>query len=80
MFLCALFLITLTASYLSFQSFVDSGSRYFSASWGGIQWEKQLRKSAQILRWILRGRVPGQVGRRRVRLSTKYSIWGIRHR
>lgn len=47
MFLWALFLIALTASYLSFQSFVDSGSRYFSASWGGIQWEKQVRISAQ---------------------------------
>ncbi|KAK3221710.1 hypothetical protein Dsin_008735 [Dipteronia sinensis] len=50
MFLWALFLVALTASYLSFQSFVDSGSRYFSASWGGIQWEKQVRNSAQIHR------------------------------
>ncbi|KAK9275271.1 hypothetical protein L1049_022533 [Liquidambar formosana] len=50
MFLWALFLIALTASYLSFQSFVDSGSRYFSASWGGIQWEKQVRHSAQVHR------------------------------
>ncbi|KAM1729962.1 hypothetical protein ACFX12_020277 [Malus domestica] len=50
MFLWALFLITLTTSYLSFQSFVDFGSRYFSASWGGIQWEKQVRNSAQIHR------------------------------
>ncbi|KAM1610781.1 hypothetical protein ACFXTN_021150 [Malus domestica] len=50
MFLWALFLIALTASYLSFQSFVDSSSRYFSASWGGIQWEKQVRNSAQIHR------------------------------
>ncbi|XVE98662.1 hypothetical protein REPUB_Repub03eG0126500 [Reevesia pubescens] len=50
MFLWALFLIALTASYLSFQSFVDSGSRYFTASWGGIQWEKQVRNSAQIHR------------------------------
>ncbi|KAL1104939.1 hypothetical protein V6Z11_D04G100100 [Gossypium hirsutum] len=50
MFLWALFLIALTASYLRFQSFVDSGSRYFSASWGGIQWEKQVRNSAQIHR------------------------------
>lgn len=50
MFLWALFLIALTASYLSFQSFVDSGSRYFSASWGGIQWEKQVRTSAQVHR------------------------------
>ncbi|KAF7806584.1 UDP-glucuronate 4-epimerase 1 [Senna tora] len=50
MFLWALFLIALTVSYLSFQSFVDSGSRYLSASWGGIQWEKQVRNSAQIHR------------------------------
>ncbi|KAJ4833569.1 UDP-glucuronate 4-epimerase 1 [Turnera subulata] len=50
MFLWALFLIALIASYLSFQSIVDSGSRYFSASWGGIQWEKQVRTSAQIHR------------------------------
>lgn len=50
MFLWALFLIALTASYLSFQSFVDSGSRYFSASWGGIKWEKEVRSSAQIHR------------------------------
>ncbi|KAM0967105.1 hypothetical protein ACFX1X_023097 [Malus domestica] len=50
MFLWALFLIALTASYLIFQSFVDSSSRYFSASWGGIQWEKQVRNSAQIHR------------------------------
>ncbi|KAM1172583.1 hypothetical protein ACFX2I_022672 [Malus domestica] len=50
MFLWALFLIALTASYLSFQSFIDSSSRYFSASWGGIQWEKQVRNSAQIHR------------------------------
>ncbi|CAN1853481.1 UDP-glucuronate 4-epimerase 1 [Linum perenne] len=45
-----MFLIAPTASYLSFQSFVDSGSRYFSTSWGGIQWEKQVRNSAQIHR------------------------------
>ncbi|GMI83985.1 UDP-D-glucuronate 4-epimerase 1 [Hibiscus trionum] len=50
MFLWALFLIALTASYLSFQSFVDSGNRYFTASWGGIQLEKQIRNSAQIQR------------------------------
>ncbi|CAN1228535.1 UDP-glucuronate 4-epimerase 1 [Linum grandiflorum] len=50
MFLWALFLIALTASYLSFQSFVDSGSRYITRSWGGIQWEKQIRNSAQIRR------------------------------
>ncbi|KAF2285838.1 hypothetical protein P3X46_022646 [Hevea brasiliensis] len=50
MFLWALFLIALTASYLSFQSFIDSGSKYLSSSWGGIQWEKQVRNSAQIQR------------------------------
>ncbi|KAL4301860.1 hypothetical protein GQ457_10G016200 [Hibiscus cannabinus] len=50
MFLWALFLIVLTASYLSFRSFVDSGNRYLTASWGGIQWEKQIRNSAQIRR------------------------------
>ncbi|KAG6413096.1 hypothetical protein SASPL_125796 [Salvia splendens] len=50
MFLWALFLVALTAAYLSFQSFVDSGSRYFSTAWGGIQWEKQVRASAQIRR------------------------------
>ncbi|KAL5701136.1 UDP-glucuronate 4-epimerase [Ranunculus cassubicifolius] len=41
MFLWALFLIALTASYLSFPSFVDSGSKYLTASWGGIQWENR---------------------------------------
>ncbi|KAF5182502.1 Udp-glucuronate 4-epimerase [Thalictrum thalictroides] len=47
MFLWALFLIALTASYLSFQSFfVDPRHRHLS--WGGIQWEKQVRNSAQI--------------------------------
>ncbi|RWR75391.1 UDP-glucuronate 4-epimerase 1 [Cinnamomum micranthum f. kanehirae] len=50
MFLWALFLIALTASYLSFQSFVDTSSKYFTASWGGIQWEKQVRNSALIRR------------------------------
>ncbi|KAL0428186.1 UNVERIFIED_CONTAM: UDP-glucuronate 4-epimerase 1 [Sesamum latifolium] len=50
MFLWALFLVALTAAYLSFQSFVDSGSRYFATAWGGIQWEKQVRSSAQIHR------------------------------
>ncbi|KAJ6830460.1 putative UDP-glucuronate 4-epimerase 1 [Iris pallida] len=47
MFLWALFLVALTASYLSFQSFVDTSSRYLSASWGGLHWEKQIRASAQ---------------------------------
>ncbi|MQL79873.1 hypothetical protein Taro_012305 [Colocasia esculenta] len=46
MFLWALFLVALTASYLSFQPFVDTGSRFLSASWGGIQWEHQVRASA----------------------------------
>ncbi|XP_074563091.1 UDP-glucuronate 4-epimerase 1-like [Curcuma longa] len=46
MFVWALFLIALTASYLSLQSFVDSSSRYLPSSWGGMQWEKQVRASA----------------------------------
>ncbi|RWW43892.1 hypothetical protein BHE74_00050398 [Ensete ventricosum] len=50
MFLWALFLIALTASYLSFQSFVDTSSRYFNASWGGMHWEKQIRASATVRR------------------------------
>lgn len=50
MFLWALFLVALTAAYLSFRSFVDSGSKYFNTTWGGHQWEKQIRASAQIRR------------------------------
>ncbi|CAN4096615.1 unnamed protein product [Withania somnifera] len=50
MFLWALFLIALTASYLSFQSFMDSGTRYLSSTWGSLHWEKQVRDSAQIHR------------------------------
>ncbi|XP_008794398.1 UDP-glucuronate 4-epimerase 1 [Phoenix dactylifera] len=50
MFLWALFLIALTASYLSFQSFVDTSSKYLSASWGGLHWEKQIRVSAEVRR------------------------------
>ncbi|KAG0479629.1 hypothetical protein HPP92_010272 [Vanilla planifolia] len=49
MFLWALFLIALTASYLSFQSFVSTSSRLFSSSsssWGGLHWERQIRSSA----------------------------------
>lgn len=46
MFLWTLFLIALTASYLSFQSLVDTSSKYFTASWGGLNWEKQVRTSA----------------------------------
>jgi len=50
MFLWALLLIASTVSYVTFQGVVDSGSRYLSASWGGIQWEKQVRASAQVHR------------------------------
>ncbi|KAG8367662.1 hypothetical protein BUALT_Bualt16G0096300 [Buddleja alternifolia] len=50
MFLWALFLVALTAAYLSFQSFVDSGNKFFSAACGGAHWEKQIRSSAQIHR------------------------------
>ncbi|KAI3709212.1 hypothetical protein L2E82_38971 [Cichorium intybus] len=54
MFLWALFLIALTASYISFQSFVTSGSRYLHHtshnSIGDLRWEKQIRSSAQIRR------------------------------
>ncbi|XP_065012119.1 UDP-glucuronate 4-epimerase 1-like [Musa acuminata AAA Group] len=42
MFLWALFLIALSASYLSFESFAS----YFRASWGGMRLEKQIRASA----------------------------------
>ncbi|KAK4764594.1 hypothetical protein SAY86_025684 [Trapa natans] len=50
MFLWALFLIALTASYLSFHSFIDTGNRYLAVSWGGIQWERQVRNSAKTHR------------------------------
>ncbi|KAK9055192.1 hypothetical protein SSX86_026274 [Deinandra increscens subsp. villosa] len=57
MFLWALLLIALTASYLSIQSFVDSGGRYIHRPVprhhviiGGPHWEKQIRSSAQIHR------------------------------
>lgn len=50
MFLWALFLVALTASYLSFQSFVDSGNKYFSAARGGVHWEKQVKTSARVHR------------------------------
>ncbi|XP_022886111.1 UDP-glucuronate 4-epimerase 1-like [Olea europaea var. sylvestris] len=50
MFLWALFLVALTASYLSFQSFVDSGNKYFSATRGGVHWEKQVKTSARVHR------------------------------
>ncbi|XP_072977224.1 UDP-glucuronate 4-epimerase 1-like [Typha angustifolia] len=50
LFLWALFLIALTASYLSFQSFVDTSSRYLSATWGGRQWEQRILSSARPTR------------------------------
>ncbi|XP_060171666.1 UDP-glucuronate 4-epimerase 1-like [Lycium barbarum] len=50
MFLWALFLIAITASYLCFQSFMDNnnstGNRYFTSH----RWEKQVLTSAQIRR------------------------------
>ncbi|KAL7589871.1 UDP-glucuronate 4-epimerase 1 [Lactuca sativa] len=56
-FLWALFLVALMASYMSIQSFVDSGSRYLHHTTsrghggiGGLLWEKQIRSSAQIRR------------------------------
>ncbi|KAK5811727.1 hypothetical protein PVK06_027088 [Gossypium arboreum] len=48
--LLALLLIAFTASYLSFQSFVESRSRYFTSSCGAIQWENQVRNSGHIHR------------------------------
>ncbi|WOL08613.1 UDP-glucuronate 4-epimerase 1-like [Canna indica] len=50
LFLWTLLLIALTASYLSFQSFVSTSSRYFTASWGGLHWERQIRASAAVRR------------------------------
>ncbi|CAA6675393.1 unnamed protein product [Spirodela intermedia] len=49
-FTWVLFVMALIASYLSFQSILDTSSRYLAASWGGIQWEAQVRRSAQIRR------------------------------
>uniref|UniRef100_A0A804PVV8 NAD-dependent epimerase/dehydratase domain-containing protein n=1 Tax=Zea mays TaxID=4577 RepID=A0A804PVV8_MAIZE len=46
MFLWALFLVAMTATYLSVHSIVDTSSRYFAASWGGLHWERQIRASA----------------------------------
>uniref|UniRef100_A0A0D3H979 30S ribosomal protein S31, mitochondrial n=1 Tax=Oryza barthii TaxID=65489 RepID=A0A0D3H979_9ORYZ len=51
MFLWALFLVAMTATYLSFRSLAGdaaaSSSRYFpAASWGGLHWERQIRASA----------------------------------
>lgn len=50
LFLWAIFLISATAFFISFQPFVDSGSKYFSSAWGGHQWEHKIRSSAQIHR------------------------------
>ncbi|XP_066373306.1 UDP-glucuronate 4-epimerase 1-like [Miscanthus floridulus] len=35
----------MTATYLSVHSFVDTSSHYFTASWGGLHWERQIRAS-----------------------------------
>ncbi|KAF5203768.1 Udp-glucuronate 4-epimerase [Thalictrum thalictroides] len=48
MFLWALFLIALTASYISIQSLVLSSKNILTDKWGGIKWEKQVRNSASI--------------------------------
>ncbi|XP_042448959.1 UDP-glucuronate 4-epimerase 1-like [Zingiber officinale] len=48
LFLWVLFVIALFASYLSFHSFVDTSSRYLSASWGDLHWERQIRASAAV--------------------------------
>ncbi|KAH0460752.1 hypothetical protein IEQ34_008327 [Dendrobium chrysotoxum] len=46
-FLWVIFLVALTASFLSFQPFLSSSSRLSSShSWGGLQWERQVRVSA----------------------------------
>ncbi|CAM8979828.1 hypothetical protein QQ045_002035 [Rhodiola kirilowii] len=50
MLIWALFLIALTASFLSFQTSVHTGRSYFTASWADIRWEKEVRSSAQIQR------------------------------
>ncbi|XP_042431346.1 UDP-glucuronate 4-epimerase 1-like [Zingiber officinale] len=50
LFLWALLLVALTASYLSFRSFVATSSRYLTASWGGHHWERQIRASAAVTR------------------------------
>ncbi|KAL4571328.1 hypothetical protein LXL04_018086 [Taraxacum kok-saghyz] len=56
-FLWALLFVALMASYMSIQSFVDSGTRYLHHTnsrdhdgIGGVYWEKQIRSSAQIRR------------------------------
>ncbi|KAG6504776.1 UDP-glucuronate 4-epimerase 1-like [Zingiber officinale] len=50
LFLWAVLLVALTASYLSFRSFVATSSRYFTATWGGLHWESQIRSSAAVTR------------------------------
>ncbi|KAK8950449.1 UDP-glucuronate 4-epimerase 1 [Platanthera guangdongensis] len=46
MFLCAFFLITLTTSYFSFQSFISTSSCFLSSS----EWDRQIRASTTIFR------------------------------
>eukprot|EP01018_Ginkgo_biloba_P014710 Gb_17539 [translate_table: standard] len=50
LFLWALFLIALTASYLCFMTTLDRNTKKYMASWGGPQWEKQVRHSCQVKR------------------------------
>lgn len=52
MFVSALFLIAVTASFISFQSFVGSGSRYlhYTVRTGVSGYEKQIQSSAEIRR------------------------------
>jgi UDP-glucuronate 4-epimerase len=46
-FLWALFPVTMAASYLNLQSFVNTSShKHLAASWGGLHWERQIRASA----------------------------------
>nr|XP_043629172.1 UDP-glucuronate 4-epimerase 1 [Erigeron canadensis] len=47
MFFCVLFVIAITASYISFQSFINSHSRMIM---GGRHWEKQIKSSAETRR------------------------------
>jgi hypothetical protein len=47
-FLWALFPVTMAASYLNLQSFVNTSShKHLAASWGGLHWERQIRASAR---------------------------------
>ncbi|KAK4337610.1 hypothetical protein RND71_042097 [Anisodus tanguticus] len=48
MFLWALFLIAITASYLCFQSFMDNNNSTSNRFFTGHHWEKQVINSAQI--------------------------------